>query len=163
MKKMKEGLIMKKIISFVLGLPIKGAALWNVHCAVEIWSPAIFFRAEGCGWHGILRGNTHRIRIIWKAHLSTAYICRACGKGVFDIPPLEEARELVWCRDTILTPCTSVPEVNIMKCPFCGRIMEPGNIFGRDGVRITWYPEGKMQPHIYTLKNSLKRGGVPLS
>ena len=25
----------------------------------------------------------------------TAYICRACGKGVFDIPPLEEARELV--------------------------------------------------------------------
>ena len=50
-----------------------------------------------------------------------------------------------------------------MKCPFCGRSMEPGNIFGRDGVRITWYPESKMQPYIYTLKNSLKRGGVPLS
>ena len=50
-----------------------------------------------------------------------------------------------------------------MKRPFCGGEMEPGNIFGSRGVRITWYPEDEKAPHLYSLKSSLKHSGVPLS
>ena len=50
-----------------------------------------------------------------------------------------------------------------MKCPFCGGDMESGNIFGKGDIRTTWYPEGKTPPYVYTLKNSLERGGIPLS
>lgn len=50
-----------------------------------------------------------------------------------------------------------------MKCPYCGRAMQKGGIYGRQSLGIPWLPDDSRCPLIWSKKSVENLGGIMLS